>query len=115
MSAAPPSAGIPAPAAIPDEVVDRHLEAILRASGSSLRYYTLPKSLSEMRMATRQAMMAGCAASMLPSDSDTASAVILAVMQERGFPTSQKPAAHAGWEACVRHHAPSIADGNRQG
>lgn len=31
--------------------VDRHLDAVLRAAGSGLRYYSLPKSLDQMRAA----------------------------------------------------------------
>lgn len=39
--------------------VDRHLEAVLRASGSSLRYFCIQKTLDDMRAAMRTAMAAG--------------------------------------------------------
>lgn len=40
----------------PDELVDKHLNAVLRAAGSGLRYYSMPKTISEMRDAMRAAM-----------------------------------------------------------
>lgn len=43
---------------ISDEVVDRHLDAVLRASGSALRHYSMQKSLDDMRAAMRAAMAA---------------------------------------------------------
>lgn len=39
-----------------DDAVDRHLDAVLRASGSALRHYTMQKSLDDMRAAMRAAM-----------------------------------------------------------
>ena len=36
-----------------DERIDEFLEAVLNAGGSSLRYYTLPKSIPAMREAAR--------------------------------------------------------------
>ena len=36
-----------------DERIDEFLEAVLNAGGSSLRYYTLPKSVPAMREAAR--------------------------------------------------------------
>jgi hypothetical protein len=42
---------------IPVEVIDKHLDAVLRASGSALKYHTLPQSLLEMRMAMLKAML----------------------------------------------------------
>lgn len=49
----------PPSAAVPDELVDRHLDNVLRASGSALRYYTMAKTLEDMRRAMRAAMLAG--------------------------------------------------------
>lgn len=43
---------------LPDEVVDRHLDNILKASGSALRHYTMQKSKDEMREALREATAA---------------------------------------------------------
>lgn len=39
-------------------MVDIHLNAVLRASGSALRHYSMQKSLDEMRAAMRAAMQA---------------------------------------------------------
>ena len=50
------------PAKAPDELVDLHLDAVLRAAGSALRHYTMPKSLADMRAAMREAMAAAPAA-----------------------------------------------------
>ena len=33
--------------------IDQHLNAVLRAAGSALRHYSLPKSLEDMRSATK--------------------------------------------------------------
>ncbi len=41
------------------EAVDRHLDAVLKASGSGLRNYSMAKTLAEMRAAMREAMAAG--------------------------------------------------------
>lgn len=43
--------------AIPDDELDRHLDAVLRAAGSALRHYTMQKSLDGMRAAMRAAML----------------------------------------------------------
>jgi hypothetical protein len=43
---------------IPDEVVDKHLDAVLRASGSSLRNYSMSTIKQAMRAAMREAMTA---------------------------------------------------------
>lgn len=40
----------------PDAVLDRHIDAVLRASGSALRYYSLHKTISDMRAAMQAAM-----------------------------------------------------------
>lgn len=45
-----------------DAMVNHHLEAVLRASGSSLRYYSMEKTLEEMRGAMRKAMVAAAEA-----------------------------------------------------
>lgn len=42
--------------AISDEQIDAHLDAVLRAAGSRLSYYTMPKTLANMRAAMRAAM-----------------------------------------------------------
>lgn len=39
-----------------DQDVDRHLDAVLRASGSALKHYSLPNALAKMRAAIRAAM-----------------------------------------------------------
>lgn len=39
-----------------DDMVNHHLDAVLRASGSALRHYSMEKTLSEMREAMREAM-----------------------------------------------------------
>ena len=41
-----------------DALVDEHLDAVLRAAGSGLRYYSMEKTISEMRRAMREAMTA---------------------------------------------------------
>lgn len=38
------------------ETVDQHLDAVLRASGSALRHYTMQKTLDDMRCAMRAAI-----------------------------------------------------------
>lgn len=38
------------------ETVDKHLDAVLRASGSALRHYSMQKTLDDMRAAMREAM-----------------------------------------------------------
>jgi hypothetical protein len=38
------------------EMVDKHLDAILKASGSALKNYSTPKTLGDMRTAMRAAM-----------------------------------------------------------
>lgn len=44
--------------AVPDDAeVDARLDAVLKASGSALRYYSVPKTLEDMRAAMRAAMM----------------------------------------------------------
>lgn len=43
---------------IPPDLVDHHLDAVLRAAGSGLRYYTLPGVVQSMRKAMRAAMLA---------------------------------------------------------
>lgn len=40
------------------QMVDHHLDAVLRASGSALRHYSMQKTLDEMREAMRKAMEA---------------------------------------------------------
>jgi len=40
----------------PEQRVDAALDEVLRAAGSALRNYTLPKSLADMRSAMRKAM-----------------------------------------------------------
>ncbi len=39
------------------EQIDTHLDAVLRASGSALKHYSLPNSLQKMRAAMRDAMV----------------------------------------------------------
>ena len=39
-----------------DEEVDAQLEAVLRAAGTSLRHYSIPKTIEAMRTAMRAAM-----------------------------------------------------------
>lgn len=40
---------------VPDDVIDRHLDAVLRAGGSALRHYTMRSSIDAMRAAMRAA------------------------------------------------------------
>ena len=40
----------------PDQRIDAALDAVLRAAGSALRHYTMPKSLADMRAAMRAAL-----------------------------------------------------------
>ena len=44
------------PRRTPDATVDQHLDAVLRASGSALRHYSMPKTLADMRAAMRAAL-----------------------------------------------------------
>jgi hypothetical protein len=39
-----------------EQRIDAALDSVLRASGSSLRHYTMPKVLEEMRAAMRKVM-----------------------------------------------------------
>lgn len=41
-----------------DDMVDEHLDNVLRASGSALRHYSMQKTLDDMRAAVRTAMAA---------------------------------------------------------
>lgn len=41
---------------ISDEVLDHHIDAVLRAAGSALRHYSMQKSKDDMRAAMRAAM-----------------------------------------------------------
>jgi len=45
-------------AAVPDSEIDRHLDAVLKASGSALRHYTLNGTVEKMRAAMRSALAA---------------------------------------------------------
>lgn len=40
---------------VPEDVIDRHLDAVLRAGGSALRHYTMQSSIDAMRAAMRAA------------------------------------------------------------
>lgn len=40
----------------PEQRIDAALDSVLRASGSALKYYTMPKVLDEMREAMRRVM-----------------------------------------------------------
>lgn len=53
---------------LPPVLIEHHLDAVLRAAGSGLRYYSMQKTLDEMREAMRKAMEAAVAA----NDSNTA-------------------------------------------
>lgn len=44
---------------IPQETIDRHLQSILKASGSELKNYTMPSVLHNMRNAMRIAIEEG--------------------------------------------------------
>lgn len=39
-----------------EEMIDQNLDAVLRASGSALRHYTMPRTLADMRAAMSAAM-----------------------------------------------------------
>lgn len=49
------------PVQLTDEQIDKHLDAVLRASGSALKHYTMHKSRVEMRAAMRSAILAAAA------------------------------------------------------
>lgn len=51
--------------------IDRHLDAVLRASGSALRHYSMAKILDDMRAAMRAAMTASWTPASAPPDADT--------------------------------------------
>ncbi len=40
----------------PEQRIDAALDSVLKASGSALRHYTMPKSLADMREAMRKVM-----------------------------------------------------------
>jgi hypothetical protein len=40
----------------PDQRIDANIDAILRASGSGIDYYTMPRTLESMREAMRRIM-----------------------------------------------------------
>jgi len=40
----------------PEERIDAALDSVLKASGSALRHYTMPKTLADMREAMRKVM-----------------------------------------------------------
>ena len=40
----------------PEQRIDVALDSVLKASGSALRHYTMPKTLADMREAMRKAM-----------------------------------------------------------
>lgn len=40
----------------PDERIDAALDSVLKASGSALKHYTMPKTLADMREAMRKVM-----------------------------------------------------------
>lgn len=40
----------------PEQRIDEALESVLRAAGSSLKHYTMPKTLAAMRDAMREVM-----------------------------------------------------------
>lgn len=44
-----------------DEIIDKHLDAVLRASGSGLRYFSSVKTIDDMRQAMRLAIAAAVA------------------------------------------------------
>jgi hypothetical protein len=61
--------------------VDKHLDAVLRASGSALRHYSMPKTLNDMRAAMRAAMISAGASwtpASNPPDADTTVMLALA-------------------------------------
>ena len=42
---------------ISEQRIDEALDSVLKASGSALRYYTMAKTLTDMREAMRKAML----------------------------------------------------------
>jgi hypothetical protein len=50
-----------------DEVVDKHLDAVLRSSGSALKYFSMEKTKAAMRAAMRAAMLAAAPAAPAPA------------------------------------------------
>jgi len=43
---------------IPVEIIDHHLDKVLRASGSGLKFYIMAKTINDMRAAMEAAMLA---------------------------------------------------------
>ena len=64
--------------------IDQHLNAVLRAAGSELRHYSLPKSLEDMRAAMKAAV---------DDATSSAQARIAELEAERAEREMQKPAA----------------------
>ena len=59
--------------------IDKHLDAVLRASGSALRHYSMQKTLDDMRSAMRTAMTAASwTPASTPPDADTTVMLALA-------------------------------------
>ncbi|MGI4846823.1 MAG: hypothetical protein ACRYGK_01605 [Janthinobacterium lividum] len=52
--------------------IDKHLDAVLRASGSALRHYTMQKTLDDMRMAMAQAIFSAMTAAQIFDDERSA-------------------------------------------
>lgn len=59
--------------------VDNHLDAVLRASGSALRHFSMQKTLDDMRAAMRAAMRAGATWTPASSPPDVDATVMLAL------------------------------------
>lgn len=78
---------------ITDQIIDQHLDNVLRASGSALRFFSTPHTINRMRDAMRRAMTStggawtGAVADSLPrprSDGEcTWASVLVAEMPER--------------------------------
>ena len=77
-----------------DDVVDRHLDAVLRASGSALRHYSMQKTLDDMRTAMRGAMVAPNG--LLPASRHGAKACSEAFEWLRREATKEGALSHAG-------------------
>lgn len=59
--------------------IDKHLDAVLRASGSALRYFSMPKTIDDMRGAMRAAIASGSwTPASYPPDADTTVMLALA-------------------------------------
>ena len=73
--------------------IDQHLNAVLRAAGSALRYYSLPKSLEDMRAAMKAA---------IDDATSDLQARVAELEAERAERAAQKPVAQIDDDECFQ-------------